>query len=83
MSGGGAATVQICARRQNGVATVGRHRMLVKFSVVVPASRQAAYAYIANFVNIPHWDPGVKSSKQARGTGHARGGSCLCGRQAE
>lgn len=40
--------------------------MLVKFATTVPANRQAAWAFAAEFANIGAWDPGVKASKKAR-----------------
>ena len=42
------------------------HPMLVKFTTTVAASRQAAWAFVAEFANIGAWDPGVKAAKKAR-----------------
>ena len=40
--------------------------MRVAFATTVPVSRQAAWAFAAEFANIGKWDPGVKAAKKAR-----------------
>ena len=41
--------------------------MRVSFVTTVAASRQAAWAFAAEFANIGSWDPGVKAAKKVRG----------------
>lgn len=45
--------------------------MRVFFATTVPVSRQAAWAFAAEFANIGKWDPGVKAAKKARAHGRS------------
>jgi carbon monoxide dehydrogenase subunit G len=42
-------------------------------TITVPTSVEEAFAYVADFSNLPEWDPGIVSAVRTEGTGSERG----------
>ncbi len=41
----------------------------LRFDIIVPTPQEEAFAFVADFSNLPRWDPGAVSSVQTEGDG--------------